>query len=294
MAVFTLPPEMIQFYKANINYISEHAVDADKRRYVDKGEAIKHYIDIDRYTNNPEDIDKVLPKSWKDAINKYSEDTLKAYGIVPWHVNLMVIKLTKAFENKNIDNILRYSADLGHYVADSHVPLHTTQNYNGQMTNQHGIHGFWESRLPELKSNEYNYFTGRASYVNSILEDEWKSIEESFSAKDSVLLIEQELNKKFSSDHKYTYENRGSVLTKVYSEEYASAYHKALNGMVERRMLQAILKTGSYWYTAWLNAGQPNLDKLLERPTTNNSSQIKEMPNNKYKKGSIKGRVHED
>ena len=39
MAVFTLPPEMIAFYKKNIEYLTEHAVDPDKRRYATRHEA---------------------------------------------------------------------------------------------------------------------------------------------------------------------------------------------------------------------------------------------------------------
>ena len=294
MAVFTLPPEMVSFYKSNIEYITEHAVDADKRRYIDENEAPKHYIDIDWYTEEHQKINKVIPKKWEEAVEKYTEDTLKKYGIVPWHVNLLVLKLTEAFERKNIDDILRYSADLGHYVADSHVPLHTTQNYNGQKTNQKGIHGFWESRLPELKSDQYNYFVGRAKYINSVIDDEWISIVESFAAKDSVLLMEEELSKNFSSDQKYTYENRGRSLVKVYSEEYATAYHYLLKGMVERRMQQAIIKTGSYWYTAWVNAGQPNLDELYQKDRSLEIKKENDPLNNEYRNNSIKGRNHLD
>ena len=160
MAVFTLPSEMIGFYKKHIEYITEHAVDPDKRRYANADEAPRHYIDIDHY--GPYAFDSV-PKYWKSAVKKYSEDTLIAYGIVPWHIEKMMYRLTEAFKEGNMDLILHYSADLGHYVADSHVPLHTTENYNGQMTNQKGIHGFWESRIPELKSDGYDYFEiGRA------------------------------------------------------------------------------------------------------------------------------------
>ncbi|MBL0103970.1 MAG: hypothetical protein IPP51_09590 [Bacteroidetes bacterium] len=53
-------------------------------------------------------------------------------------------------ERNNPEGILYYSANIGHYVADAHVPLHCTENYNGQMTGQSGIHGFWESRLPGI------------------------------------------------------------------------------------------------------------------------------------------------
>ena len=56
---------------------------------------------------------------------------------------------------------------------------------------------------------------------------------------------------------------------KATAEEYSNAYHEALNGMVERRMVQAISKTGSYWYTAWVNAGQPNLDFLYKKESSN-------------------------
>jgi len=294
MAVFTLPPEMIKFYKKNIEYITEHAVDPDKRRYSVEGEAAHHYIDIDHYVKEGEDPFKIVPKKWNDAVDKFTEDTLQAYGIVPWHVNVMVRRLTKAFEEKNYDKILRVSADLGHYIGDSHVPLHCTENYNGQMTGQKGIHGFWESRLPELKSKEYNYFVGRAAYVDYILNDEWETIHQSFGAKDSVLELERELNKEFPSDQKYTFENRGRVMVKTYSEEYSTKYHDMLNGMVERRLTQAILKVGNYWYTAWVNAGQPNLDELLEKTPSQKLLEEDLVLDKNYKSNKIKGREHDD
>ena len=294
MAVFTLPPEMIKFYKKNIEYITEHAVDPDKRRYAAEGEAPRHYIDIDHYVHAGEDPFAVVPKKWFDAVDKFTEDTLQAYGIVPWHVNVMVIRLTKAFEEKNVDRILHLSADLGHYIGDSHVPLHTTENYNGQLTGQRGIHGFWESRLPELKAKDYDYFVGRAEYVEDILEDEWQTVKASFGAKDSVLDFERKLNDDFPSDQKYSHENRGSSLVKTYSEEYSNKYHAMMNGMVERRLTQSIIKVGSYWYTAWVNAGQPDLNKLLERePSKKQLEKNIELDKN-YRSNKIKGREHQD
>ena len=294
MTVFTLPPEMIKFYKKNIEYITEHAVDPDKRRYSTEGEAPRHYIDIDHYIHEGGNPFEVVPEKWNDAVAKFSEDTLQAYGIVPWHVNLMVMRLTKAFEAKDMDAILRVSADLGHYIGDSHVPLHTTENYNGQLTNQKGIHGFWESRLPELKHKEYDFFVGRAKYIDYILTDEWKTVQQSFGAKDSVLDLESKLNDEYPQDQKYSQENRGRTLVKAYSEGYSTAYHDMLNGMVERRLTQAIIKVGSYWYTAWVNAGQPNLDELLEKaPSKKLQEEDKELENT-YNSNKIKGREHED
>jgi hypothetical protein len=258
---------MIGFYKYHIEFITEHAVDPDKRRYAVDGEAERHYIDADRYLKYGEGNDPFahIPKKWNDAVAKFTEDTLKANGIVPWHIDVMVKRLTQAFKDEKLDRILRVSADLGHYIGDAHVPLHTTENYNGQLTDQKGIHGFWESRLPELYADKYDFFVGKAVYIEDPLEAAWNIVKASFAAKDSVLLFEAELNSKFPSDRKYSYENRGNALTKVYSEEYSRAYDKMLNGMVERRMRETVFMVGSLWYTAWINAGKPDLSRLHDK-----------------------------
>ena len=262
MAVFTLPPEMVTFYKKHIEFVTNHAVDPDKRRYGVEGEAPRHYIDIDHYGEHAFDS---VPKFWKAAIAKYTEDTLMAYGIVPWQIEKHYYKLLNAFKDENLDRILNYSADLGHYIADAHVPLHTTENYNGQLTGQRGIHGFWESRIPELKAEDYDYFVGRAKYVDSPLMAAWKVVYDSHMAVDSVLKFEALLNKSFPQDQKYAFENRGSLMAKVYSVEYTNRYDLMIKGQVERRMRESIIMVGSLWYTAWVNAGKPNLDKLGAR-----------------------------
>lgn len=294
LAAFTLPPEMIGFYKRNLNYITEHAVDPDKRRYAVTDEAPRHYIDIDHYGEGM-DAFKEVPRKWKDAVAKYSEDTLLAYGIVPWHIEVMTFRLTKAFQEGNLDRILRLSAEIGHYIGDAHVPLHTTENYNGAMTDQRGIHGFWESRLPELFSDNYDFLVGRAEYIDDPLDFAWDMVTVSHAAKDSVLLFEAELNKEWPSDQKYTMETRGQTLMKVYSQEYSAEYHRRLNGMVEKRMRAAIHAIGSLWYTCWVNAGQPDLSKLYDRQLS--AEEQEEMMELELQiKGSdgIKGREHEN
>ncbi len=287
MAVFTLPPELISFYKAHINYISEHAVDADKRRYAVKNEAAKHYIDIDHYGTSPFDS---VPVNWKDAIKKFSEDSLRAYGILPWHISTMCYRLQQSFVNQNLQSILKNSADIGHYIADACVPLHTTMNYNGQYTNQKGIHGFWESRIPELSADGYSYWTGRATYVERPIDMAWKLIKSSHMAVDSVLQFEALLNQKFKSDQKYSFESRGRQTVKVYSKNYSLQYEKMLNGMIEKRMRLAIKHIGNIWYTAWVNAGKPNLKSLNtqsypkeEGAPTDSSSAV----NNPHLKGHL-------
>lgn len=285
MAVFTLPPQMIGFYKNNIEYISEHAVDPDKRRYAFAEEAPRHYIDLDHYGENPFDS---VPERWDLAVKKYSEDTLNAYGIVPWWIDKMLYRLTEAFKEKNATKILKLSADIGHYIADAHVPLHCTENYNGQLTNQHGIHGFWESRIPELFGEEYDYFTGRSEYIERPLDKIWKIIKESFAAKDSVLKFEADLNEKFSQDRKYAYEQRGASTMKMYSKEYSAEYDKMLDGMVERRLRSSIIIIGSFWYTAWVNAGQPDLSNVKELRLTEEEKKQQEEEDKMWRTGKVK------
>jgi len=256
LAVFTLPSSMIRFYKNNISYLTDHAVDPDKRRYTDSAEAPRHYLDADHYGKAPFDS---LPERWDDAVKKLSSDTLTSYGIVPWQIQKSYYALVKAFQDRDSSRILHLSADLGHYVADAHVPLHTTQNHNGQLSNQVGIHGFWESRLPELFSESYDYFTGRAQYIDNPLKEAWKIVRNTYSYKDSVLFIEARLSKKFPSDRKYSFIDRNGKVIRDYSEEYSRSYHKALGGMVERQMRASIHDIGCFWYSAWVDAGQPDL-----------------------------------
>ena len=293
IAVFTLPPEMFGFYKEHIEYLTDHAVDPDKRRYAVDGEAQRHYIDLDHYYKPGEDPFTVMPKKWKDAVDKFSEDTLQAYGIVPWHIEVMKYKLQKAFETKNVDLILKYSADIGHYIGDAHVPLHTTENYNGQFTGQRGIHGLWESRLVEINAENYDYFVGKSSYVRNVLDFAWEAVEGSHRALDSVLRIEKELTAEFPSDRKYSFEQRGNITISTYSFEFSQEYHRRMNGMVERRMRAAIIAIGSIWYTAWVDAGQPDLNSLLQvKPSPELLEEMRAI-DEMYAQGKKKGRICE-
>jgi hypothetical protein len=260
MAIYTLPPEMMVFFKANMRYISENAVAPDKRRSVMKEEGARHFIDLDVYGDSA--LFR-LPKYWHEAASVYSEDTLLKYGIAPWHVYRIKNELTEAFRQKNVQRILRLAADLGHYIADANVPLHTTHNYNGQLTGQHGIHGFWESRLPELFSDNYDFFVGKANYLEKPQLVIWEAVGKSHAALDSVFNFEKIISLKLTEDRKFGHEQRGAVIVKVYSKEFSSLYHQMLAGQVERRMRESIKMIGDFWYTCWIDAGQPDLQSLI-------------------------------
>jgi len=286
-----LPPQLLSFYKQHIAFISEHAVDPDKRRYAVAEEGPRHYIDMDRYGAYPYDS---LPRRWEDAVAKFSEDTLQQYGIVPWWIQVVQAQLTTAFKERNAAKILKLSADLGHYIGDAHVPLHACSNHNGQHTNQRGIHGFWESRVPELLAEkEWDFFLGKATYIKSTGDFIWKRVLESAAAADTVLLYEKQLTQSFPPDQKYAFENRNGNVVRQYSAAFTVAYDKLLKGMVERRMRQSIYAVASFWYTAWVNAGQPDLSGLSGAAFTEADLKEFETLNERWRSGVGKGREHE-
>jgi hypothetical protein len=287
-AVFLLPPEMMVLYKPNIEFITEHAVDPDKRRYAVAEEGPRHYIDIDHYGKYPFDS---LPRKWEDAVAKYSQSTITENGIVPWWVQTMQRRLVNAFKEKDQARILKLSAEIGHYIADAHVPLHASSNHNGQLTGQQGIHGFWESRVPELLADkEWSFFIGKAGYIKNPGDFIWKRILESAAAADTVLQYERELNKKFSADKKFAFEDRNGKVVRQYSTAYSVAYNELLKGMIERRMRSSIYAVASFWYTAWVDAGQPDLSKLSNKNFSEEDLKEFELLNQAWRSNEMNGR----
>ncbi|MBS3915208.1 MAG: S1/P1 Nuclease [Bacteroidetes bacterium] len=283
-AVFALPPELFGFYKKHLEYITQHAVDPDNRRYLFENEGCKHFMDCDHYEKRaPLDT---IPHQWYKAVAIYGEDSLKLHGIVPWNTYMVFKQLTKAFSEKNVPRILKLSADIGHYIADAHVPLHTSGNYNGQKTGQEGIHALWESRIPQLFLDSFQLMNGTVSYLDNPHEYLWKIVEESFSEIDSVLIIEKALSVKMENK-KYAFETVGNSIQKVVSSEYCTAYKNAMNSMVERRMRKAIYSVAGFWYTAWVDAGQPILETETPSPEADPMDALAEKIKSQ---GKIKGR----
>lgn len=286
-AVFLLPPKMVGFYKKHIEYLIQHSVDPDKRSHAVKGEAEKHYIDIDVYGENPFDV---VPKLWRDAVEKYSEDTLLKYGILPWNIQNQYSRLVDAFKEGDVDRILNISANLGHYIADAHVPLHTTQYYDGRVLYQKGVHALWETRIPELMAEDWDFFLGRAEYIPNVLDKAWELVEISHNEVDSVINIYDSLFLNFDQDAIFVMEERGATLKRQYSFAFCKIFEQTMDNMVNRKLRMSIYWVASFWYSAWVDAGQPDLDRLMDKEVTKaHKEELKEL-DKMWRTGKVKHR----
>jgi S1/P1 Nuclease len=276
-AVFALPDEMRTFFYNHIDFITEEAGVPDLRKYTinDKAEFARHYINFESFGDDAIDS---LPRTMKEIKLKYPDSVLQKFGILPWYIQEMEEKLTKAFKDKRKTEILFLAADLGHYIGDAHMPLHTALNHDGQFTNQKGIHALWESQLPELFGLTYNLYTGSAKYIDDITKETWKLMASTHKLADTLLSTERKLKSEFPKDKVYQLDSAGNIMKNkfnqpIHSYAYAKKYHELLNGMVEQQLRGAIAETANFWYTAWVNAGKPNLRDIDPKELTERNAQ---------------------
>jgi len=251
---------MLNFYFHHLKELVKKSTAADERRATDPQEASKHFIHIDHYGEDPFNV---LPKTWDKATAKFPADTLRKYGTVPWVVLDLKERLTEAFRNRDTTAIINLSADLGHYVADAYVPLNTTTNFDGQLTNQEGIHSLWDAKLPERNIAKYKLNSEEAKYVKDPLAAIWKAVQESYGFLGATFDIEEEVSRKYTTETKYSFSHKFGKTRRSYSDAFADAYHEKVGGMVAYRLKQAPTLVASLWYTAWKDGGSPDLDKLL-------------------------------
>lgn len=275
LAVYQLPESIAPFFHDNIEKLVADAGRPDARRNTDSTEAPKHFIDIEGYGNN---AIKSMPLEWESAINNYSKDSLVKYGYVPYQVIFTKEKLVEAFKKKNKDSIIFYAADLGHYIGDANVPLHTTVNYDGQLTDQKGLHSLWESMIPELEIGNYNLFTDhKATYLKKPSLAIWKAIRKANQLLPEMLLKEKEVTLQFTEAEKFRVQVRRGKEVKSYTTAFAKAYAAALKNSINNQLLVSSSLIADFWYTSWVDAGKPDLSGLVNNTTEKQSSLANEM-----------------
>jgi hypothetical protein len=253
LSIYELPDAMAPFFYKNKDYLVYNSPRPDLRRNSDPGEAPRHFIDLEMFGT-------AIPTKWEDAIARYGWDSLQKAGFVPWHIEWVMQRLTGAFRSGQKDSILFYAADLGHYISDAVVPLHTTENYDGQLTNQKGLHSLWESLIPELELANYQLSsTHKAVYLKQPGKTIWKSIRAAHQMLPELLQKEREVSAQFTLEQKYRIQTRNGKEFRSYTSGFAKAYAASLGNTVNQQLLAATDLLADCWYTCWVNAGKPDL-----------------------------------
>jgi len=239
-AIQTLPLEMRGFFEANRQFLVEHANDPDAWMKKDRYERKRHYIYMDKYGIFPF---LELPHSFKQAVQEYGSGRVNRDGVLPWQVGEYSLRLTDAFKARNWDQVKLEAALLAHYVAEAHSPLHLTRNFDGQLTRQTGLQDRFENRLLDRYSRFFFLHPDEAVKIADPTEYAFQSCLQAYTSLDSVVLADMRAREGLPD----------------YTDEYFDRFYSQIGDTVMRAINAAAHDAGSYWYTAWLNAGKPAL-----------------------------------
>ena len=235
-----LPGQMILFIQDS-SFFELHSTDADQRRNSQDtsmfAEAPRHFIDIDDYPDFHN-----LPRSFDSVIALYGWARVKANGTVPWATIWNYDSLVAQLARGDWTKATLTASDLGHYVGDAHQPLHVTKNYDGQFTNNNGVHSRYETTM--LSSTYYlsalyivpdsvRYIGGRINFVFDYL----------FHSNSLIDTI-------FHGDTYAKAASGGAFNTTYYAELWNRTRVITLDQM--QRGTKAL---ASLWYSAWVDAG---------------------------------------
>lgn len=229
-----LPPEMA-FFQTQRTFIREHSVDPDQSN---NRPGYWHYIDIDFY---PEFFAGTLPTAFEDVVALYDYATVIDQGTVPWAIMIEMDSVSDLMAAGEWEMAWQAVADLGHYVADSHQPVHLTLNYNGQMTGNYGIHSRYETTLINPRLDGLPLPTGQGDYWESPLDSAFDYIGDIYPHVDLIMDAD----------------DAASAADPDYGSTYYSMMWDSLGDITTDAIQRSILHLASIWYTAWLNAGSP-------------------------------------
>ncbi|MHA4812347.1 zinc dependent phospholipase C family protein [Flavitalea flava] len=264
LAIYQLPAPMRAFFWKNKDSLVRGSVRPDIRRNALPAEEPRHFIDLEAYGDSAA---WKMPLHKEDAIRIYTWDTLKKYGIVPYVVVEVKEQLTHAMRMRDRDSIVYYATELGHYIGDAHVPLHVSINYDGQLTGQKGLHSLWESTVPDLELEHYLlHDRHKARYLPDPAFSIWSVIRHTQSLLSDVFNKEKEISGQFADSAKFHIETRYGKQTRVYTPAFAIAYGAALGETINEQLLGSAGTISDFWYTAWVDAGKPDLNSLLNAP----------------------------
>lgn len=231
--------EMAQFENW-ISILASHASDADDRKSWDPTEGPKHYIDIDNY--NEFVSQGSIPMTWDSVIAAHGSSFVYDNGILPWATLITYDSLVSCFERHDWDNAVLFASDLGHYVADGHMPMHITRNYNGQYTGNSGIHSRYESTMINAYISQFDYPGSEITEVDQVDQYVFAYLYSSYVYVDSILAADD-----------YAKSVAGNTSSTLYRQtlwEQTQSFTIPLFSNASHALAELI-------YTAWIQAGSP-------------------------------------
>ena len=241
-AVDTLPPELRPFFEANRNFIVQHSTDPlDALAKNPVAERRNHILLLDRYGRFPFES---LPRDYKAALAKFGKARLEANGVLPWQIGVYNEKLTNALRTRNWEEVRLLAALVSHYVAEAHDPFSTTENFDGKLSGQPGVNQRFGASLVDRFSLFFPVRPNDALYISASYHDQaFEACLTAHSWLEQILLADRRARKGLSD----------------YTDEYYDRFYNQAGAIVIRQLTDAATDVGSYWLTAWRNAGQPAL-----------------------------------
>lgn len=243
----------VDFFPAELNRmkvwgpaLGDHSSDADFRKKNDKNEFNRHFIDIDNY----EDFDNThkITEDYKIACTQYGKANVIKNGTLPWVTDSTYNALVQDFKSENWQQALLTAADLGHYVADGFMPLHLTANYNGQLSNQTGIHSRYEETMIDKYIDQIRFKTSGIKKITNVKSYIFRYIYDNYSYIGMLLQADSR-----------AYEKAG----KQYNEIYYENLWKGTSLFTTQLLHESSKTLASLIYSAWLEAEKPEIPDNL-------------------------------
>ena len=263
-SAMSFTPEMEQFLAWAVT-LAEHASDADERKAYDPDEGPRHYIDIDNYPGF--EIAGRIPQTYDSVVSLYGEVFVIEQGILPWATLRTYDSLVSCFRRYDWEKAVLFAADLGHYVADGHQPLHLTRNYDGQYTGNSGIHSRYETGMVNTFLNSVDYTGDAISYVEDVENYVFAYIYSNFRYADSIMIADDYAEAVAGNHSSYTYKQALWEKTGIYTTGF---FHDASKSLAE------------LIYSAWTDAGKPDMNSgsgMDEQIRKRDSFRLKARPN---------------
>jgi len=237
-AVDTLPDEMLPFFLANRSFLVQHVNDAAEAR--NPSGSRNNFIELDHYGQFPF---AAIPRSYTDAVAKYGKRTIEAHGLLPWQVGLYSQKLTEAFRSHNWEDAKLSAATLAYYVAAAHDPFKSTTNNDGRLSGQPGVDERFGVSLVDRYQRFFFMKPNEATFIRDPTDHAFEMSLSAHSWLENVLLADRRAHEGLAA----------------YNDEYYDRFYAQAGAVLIRQLTDASTDVGSYWMTAWINAGRPQL-----------------------------------